>query len=190
MKPRPAAWLALRALRRGAGQPERAIALLYWAPLAFWAVMPRMQLYYYFLPSSLWLGPAVVWALLTAIPRPRAARVAVIGLTAACAALFLWFLPILDGRLHAGSYERYMWARMLERRASNSAYWPFAAQPWSTSARPIAASWTARASRGTSWRLSSYQPVTDCFSAAPSPCTIASVVETWSQQPVGLSRMK
>lgn len=103
------AWLTWRALRRGAGQAERAIALLYWAPIAFWAAMPRMQLYYYYLPSSLWLGPAVVWALLAAIPRPRAARVAVIGFTAACAALFLWFLPILDGRLHAGSYARYMW---------------------------------------------------------------------------------
>ncbi|OFX26095.1 MAG: hypothetical protein A2V77_18475 [Anaeromyxobacter sp. RBG_16_69_14] len=103
------AWLAWRALRRGAGQAERAIALLYWAPIAFWAAMPRMQLYYYYLPSSLWLGPTVVWALLAAIPRPRAARAAVMGLTAACAALFLWFLPILDGRLHAGSYARYMW---------------------------------------------------------------------------------
>jgi dolichyl-phosphate-mannose--protein O-mannosyl transferase len=101
-------WIAVCALRRRAPEADRAVALLYWAPLVFWAVMTRMQVYYYFLPCSLWLGPAVVWAVLR-LARQRA-RMALILLTTACAALFIWFSPIFDGRLEpAGTYERYMW---------------------------------------------------------------------------------
>jgi dolichyl-phosphate-mannose--protein O-mannosyl transferase len=105
------AWLGVRALRRGTPAPERALARLYWAPLLFWAAMPRPQIYYYFLPSSLWLGPAVTWAVLRLSGRRRrAARAALVTLTAACAALFVWFSPLLDGRLEPkGTYDRYMW---------------------------------------------------------------------------------
>jgi predicted membrane-bound dolichyl-phosphate-mannose-protein mannosyltransferase len=104
------ALLAVRSLRRGAGERDRAIALLYWAPLLFWAVLPRAQLYYYFLPASLWLGPAVVAA---ALPLRRIRpRLAIAVLTIACVALFLWFSPLLDGRLAPpGSYGKYMWFR-------------------------------------------------------------------------------
>jgi dolichyl-phosphate-mannose--protein O-mannosyl transferase len=102
--------VGLRALRRGAAASDRAVALLYWAPLLFWAALPRAQLYYYYLASSLWLGPAVVAA---ALPLRRLRPALVIGLlTVACVALFLWFLPILDARPAApGSYGRYMWLR-------------------------------------------------------------------------------
>ncbi|HET7755250.1 MAG TPA: hypothetical protein VFK85_15180 [Anaeromyxobacteraceae bacterium] len=104
------ALLAIRVLRRGAAGGDRAIALLYWTPLLFWAVLPRAQLYYYFLASSLWLGPAVVAA---ALPFRRLRPLVVIAiLTIACLALFLWFSPLFDGRLAApGSYGRYMWLR-------------------------------------------------------------------------------
>jgi dolichyl-phosphate-mannose--protein O-mannosyl transferase len=104
------ALLAVRALRRSGGEGDRAIALLYWAPLLFWAALPRPQLYYYFLASSLWLGPAVVAA---ALPLRRLRpQLAIALLTIACVALFLWFSPLLDARLASpGSYGRYMWLR-------------------------------------------------------------------------------
>jgi hypothetical protein len=102
--------VAVRALRRGAAARDRGIALLYWAPFLFWAALPRAQLYYYFLPCSLWLGPAVVASVLP-LRRVRPALVIVL-LTLACVALFLWFSPILDARLAPpGSYGRYMWLR-------------------------------------------------------------------------------
>jgi dolichyl-phosphate-mannose-protein mannosyltransferase len=103
--------VGVSAIRRGAPAADRAIALLYWAPLLFWAVLSRTGVYYYFFAASLWQGPAVAWAALRlAGPRPVAARIALGSFTAACAALFLWFSPILDGRLEPpGSYHRYMW---------------------------------------------------------------------------------
>jgi dolichyl-phosphate-mannose--protein O-mannosyl transferase len=102
--------LAVRALRRRASEGERAIALLYWAPLLFWAVLPRAQLYYYFLASSLWLGPAIVAAVLPL--RQLRPRLTLAILAVACVALFLWFSPLLDARLAPpGSYARYMWLR-------------------------------------------------------------------------------
>ncbi|BDG10729.1 phospholipid carrier-dependent glycosyltransferase [Anaeromyxobacter paludicola] len=102
-------WLGLRALSRRASRAERQLALLYWGQLLFWAALPRMQIFYYFYPASLWLGPAVVWALLRLAPA-RAARPAAVALVAACAALFLWFSPLFDGRLEPpGTYGRYMW---------------------------------------------------------------------------------
>ncbi|HZZ85142.1 MAG TPA: phospholipid carrier-dependent glycosyltransferase [Anaeromyxobacteraceae bacterium] len=102
-------WLGLAALRRRAARADRHLALLYWAPLLFWAALPRAQIFYYFYPASLWLGPAVVWALLRLLPE-RAARPAAAALAAGCAALFLWFSPIFDGRLEPpGTYARYMW---------------------------------------------------------------------------------
>lgn len=104
-------WLGASALRRRAGELTRGLAALYWAPLAFWAAMPRVQIYYYFLGASMWLGPAVVWAgLRLSRERRRAAAVALTALAAACAALFLWFSPLFDGRLEpSGTYNRYMW---------------------------------------------------------------------------------
>ena len=51
------AWVGLLALRRSATPLTRSIALLYWIPLAFDAGLRRAQVYYYFLPSSLLLGP-------------------------------------------------------------------------------------------------------------------------------------
>jgi dolichyl-phosphate-mannose--protein O-mannosyl transferase len=106
-------WLAASALRRGAPGADRALALLYWAPMLFWAALQRTGVHYYFLPSSLWLGPAVVWAMLRlAGPRRWIAGVALTVLTAGCAALFLWFSPILDGRLvPRGTYEKFMWTQ-------------------------------------------------------------------------------
>lgn len=106
-------WLGVRALRRGATGGDRALALLYWGPLIFWAALPRMQLFYYFLASSLWLGPAVVWAgLELGGAERRATRVALLALTVGCAAVFVWFSPVLDGRLQPfDGYNRHMWLR-------------------------------------------------------------------------------
>jgi dolichyl-phosphate-mannose--protein O-mannosyl transferase len=104
-------WLAVAALRRGAGAPERTLALLYWAPLLFWQFLGRTGVFYYFLASSLWLGPAVAWAALRLLPGRRRLALGVLGaLAAACGALFLWFTPVLDGRREPpGTYHRYMW---------------------------------------------------------------------------------
>jgi dolichyl-phosphate-mannose--protein O-mannosyl transferase len=105
-------WLAARALRRDAADPAaRTLALLYWAPMLFWAALPRAQVYYYFLPAAMWLGPAVVWAALRlGGRRPRATRAALLVLVLACAALFAWFAPLLDGRLQpVDAYNRRMW---------------------------------------------------------------------------------
>ena len=104
-------WIGASALRRGASAATRAIALLYWAPLAFWAALPRTELFYYFLPSSLWMGPAVVWAVQRLFgPQRPAGRVALVALTAACLGVFLAFSPLLDGRLEPrDTYQRFMW---------------------------------------------------------------------------------
>jgi dolichyl-phosphate-mannose--protein O-mannosyl transferase len=102
--------LAVRSFTARATAADRAVALLYFTPLAFWAVLSRAQLFYYFLPASLWLGPSVVVAALSA-PRLRP-RPAVAAFTAACVALFVWFTPVLDARQSPpGSYARYMWLR-------------------------------------------------------------------------------
>jgi dolichyl-phosphate-mannose--protein O-mannosyl transferase len=103
--------VGLSALRRGAQPLDRVIALLYWAPLLFWALLSRTGVFYYFLASSMWQGPAVAWAVLRIAGGRRAvARVALASLTVASAALFLWFMPILDGRREPpGTYHRYMW---------------------------------------------------------------------------------
>jgi dolichyl-phosphate-mannose-protein mannosyltransferase len=104
-------WLAVAAVRRGAGEAERTLALLYWTPLLFWAVLGRAGVFYYFLASSLWLGAAVTWAVSRLLAaRPRAALAVLVAFTVACGALFLWFSPVLDGRLErTGTYGRYMW---------------------------------------------------------------------------------
>jgi dolichyl-phosphate-mannose--protein O-mannosyl transferase len=107
-------WLAVRGFGRDPPTRERRLALLYWVPLAFSAALSRPQLYYYYLASSLWLGPAVVWLVLDLFARrSRGAGMAVVvGLTAASLLLFFWFLPILTGQLEpAGTYQRYMWLR-------------------------------------------------------------------------------
>jgi dolichyl-phosphate-mannose-protein mannosyltransferase len=104
-------WLAGAALRRQAAEADRTLALLYWTPLLFWLALRRTGVFYYFLASSLWLGPAVAWAVLRLLgTRRRTALVVLSLLAAACGALFLWFSPILDGRLEpTGAYGRYMW---------------------------------------------------------------------------------
>jgi dolichyl-phosphate-mannose-protein mannosyltransferase len=81
----------------------RTLAGLYWLPLLFWAAAPRkLQFFYYYLPSSMWVGPVVVWAhdrfherLPAALRRPWLP----IAFVLICAACFFWFLPILDAWL-------------------------------------------------------------------------------------------
>jgi dolichyl-phosphate-mannose--protein O-mannosyl transferase len=105
-----AAWLAIRRRDPAAWM----LALLYWVPLLFWAVSPRkLQLYYYYLPSSMWVGPIVAWAHERAQdtwPLRRAHGWLLAGFVVLCGLTFLYFLPIMDGRaLPAGSFQRYMW---------------------------------------------------------------------------------
>jgi dolichyl-phosphate-mannose--protein O-mannosyl transferase len=83
-------------------------------PLLFWVVSPRkLQLYYYYLPSSMWVGPIVAWAHERAQdtwPLRRAHGWLLAGFVVLCGLTFLYFLPIMDGRaLPAGSFQRYMW---------------------------------------------------------------------------------
>jgi dolichyl-phosphate-mannose--protein O-mannosyl transferase len=104
------AWLAVRRRDPAVGM----LALLYWVPLLFWVVSPRkLQLYYYYLPSSMWVGPIVAWAHERAQhtwPVRRAHGWLLTGFVVLCGLTFLYFLPILDGRpLPLGSFQRYMW---------------------------------------------------------------------------------
>ena len=104
------AWVAVKSRDK----PAQALALLYWVPLLFWAVSPRAaQMYYYYLPSSIWAGPVVVWAHERYYRRFRETRGWLLfGFVLLCAAIFLYFLPIMDGRaLPQGQYHRYMWFR-------------------------------------------------------------------------------
>jgi dolichyl-phosphate-mannose-protein mannosyltransferase len=103
-------WIAL--VRRD--KTARILSVLYWSHLLFWAVAPRgLQMIYYYLPSSIWLGPIVAWAHERYFPRFRDTRGWVLfGFTLLCGALFLYFLPIMDGRaLAPGTYQHYMWFR-------------------------------------------------------------------------------
>ena len=104
------AWLAIRRRDPAAWM----LALLYGVPLLFWVVSPRkLQLYYYYLPSSMWVGPVVAWAHERAqhLPRVRRARGWLLtGFVVLCGLTFLYFLPIMDGRpLPVERFRRYMW---------------------------------------------------------------------------------
>jgi dolichyl-phosphate-mannose--protein O-mannosyl transferase len=102
------AWKAWKTRDRAA----RALALQYWVPLLFWAIAPRkLQMYYYYLVPSLWLGPIVVWAHERYFSRLRDTRGwLLIGFTILCGLTFIYFLPVMDGRLLAkDAYRRYMW---------------------------------------------------------------------------------
>ena len=99
------------------------LMLLYWVPLLFWAVVPRkLQLFYYYLPSSLMLGPIVVWAhekFLTHHKKLKGNIVETVGwyrdsillgFVLLCATAFFYFLPVMDARnLEPGRYFHYMW---------------------------------------------------------------------------------
>jgi dolichyl-phosphate-mannose--protein O-mannosyl transferase len=107
-----AAWLAIK--RRDPA--ARMLVLLYGVPLLFWAVSPRRtQFYYYYLPSSMWVGPVVAWAherARPAVPDRLARSWLLAAFVVLCGLTFFYFLPIMDGRvLPAGRYLRYMWLR-------------------------------------------------------------------------------
>lgn len=92
----------------------RMLSVLYWVPLLFWAVVPRsLQMYYYYLPSSLWVGPIVVWAHQRFYAELRATQGwLLIGFTLLCAVAFIYFLPIMDARaLPQWRFLQYMWLR-------------------------------------------------------------------------------
>ncbi|MEW6057843.1 MAG: hypothetical protein AB1540_14640 [Bdellovibrionota bacterium] len=96
-------------------QQARLLSLLYWVPLLFWAFSSRkLQLYYYYLPSSIWVGAVFVWAhekawgQYSALRRSRGWTLA--GYVLLCGATFLYFLPVMDGRaLLPGRHLLYMW---------------------------------------------------------------------------------
>lgn len=90
----------------------RVLASLFWVPLLFWCVTPRkLQLFYYYLAPSLWIGPIVVWAhhcYFSLIRRTRGW--VLIGFVLLCGATFLYFLPIMDARLLPRKmFYQYMW---------------------------------------------------------------------------------
>lgn len=109
-------WLGWAALKRKE-TTARALTMLYWFPLLFWAIVPRkLQMFYYYLPSAMFLGPIVVWAHERFYRKYEEARATrgwiLMGFVLLCAALFLYFLPIMDARdLPPGQYHRYMWLR-------------------------------------------------------------------------------
>ncbi|MBI2606142.1 MAG: hypothetical protein HYW49_08695 [Deltaproteobacteria bacterium] len=101
------------AFNPAAFNPAAVIALQFLASYLFWAVSPRStQYFYYYFNPSLWLGPAAVLAmerLHSKLPF-RMRPFALPGYVALCGALFLHFLPILDGRIIPdGSFMSYMW---------------------------------------------------------------------------------
>jgi len=105
--------VGVSAVRR-ASRTEAAsvLAALYWIPLLFWAVAPRgLQMYYYYLPSSLWVGPIVVWAHERYANRLRQRQGWLLtGFVIVCALAFFYFLPIMDGRISTPDRFRiYMW---------------------------------------------------------------------------------
>ena len=113
-------WFALRHGDRIA----RVLAALYWVPLLFWALAPRkLQLFYYYLAPSFMLGPIVVWTherlgaggifVRGGAGEIREARGwLLLGFVLLCAAAFVYFLPIMDGRLlPPGRFQDYMWFR-------------------------------------------------------------------------------
>ena len=113
-------WFALRHGDRIA----RILAAMYWVPLLFWVLAPRkLQLFYYYLAPSFMLGPIVVWAherlgaggifIRGGAGEIREARGwLLMGFVLLCAAAFVYFLPIMDGRLLTpGRFQDYMWFR-------------------------------------------------------------------------------
>lgn len=90
------------------------LASLYWGPLLFWALAPRkLQLFYYYLPSSMMLGPIAVWAHRRYYSEIRETHGwLLLGFTLLCALTFIYFLPVMDFRLlPPGRYYHYMWFR-------------------------------------------------------------------------------
>lgn len=102
-------------LRKSTNVSAQALSLLYWLPLLFWTVAPRkLQLYYYYLPSSMWVGPILVWAhenIYLKFRRPEQSRGRLLlALCLMAAILFFYFLPIMDARpLPPGRFYHYMW---------------------------------------------------------------------------------
>ena len=103
-------WAAIARRDRAA----RALALLYWVPLLFWAVTPRkLQMFYYYLPPSMMLAPIAVWAHERYYRDFRETRGWLLwGFVLLCGLAFIYFLPVMDARsLPAGRYHTYMWFR-------------------------------------------------------------------------------
>jgi len=99
-------WSALK------NQAARIIALFYGAFMLFFAASPKShdQYFYYYLVPSLWLGPAVAWTHEKLIGPKKYGGWVLFGFVLLCAASFIYFLPIMDGRLLTpGRYHRYLW---------------------------------------------------------------------------------
>lgn len=85
------------------------LALLYWTQYLFWVfISGSLKYFYYYAAPSLWLGPILVWS----FDYFKFKRRSLYGFCALCGALFLYYLPILDGRLlPPGRHLLYMWLR-------------------------------------------------------------------------------
>ena len=88
------------------------ISLLYWIPLIFWMIVPRsVEFYYYYLPSSMWVGSVIVWANERLCLRvQKTCSWPLMAYTLLCIVMFLYFLPILNGSPLPQSEDlTYMW---------------------------------------------------------------------------------
>ncbi len=83
-------------------------AMLFWFPFLFWILIPRSsQFFYYYYAPSLMLAPAILWIENEYLKQNKWILPCFVLI---CAALFVYFLPILDGRLIPKSdFIKYMW---------------------------------------------------------------------------------
>ncbi len=94
------------------------IALLYWCPFLFWLLIPRKsQFFYYYYAPTLMFGIVFVWFeneyLLKSNRIPNFIKQWCLpAFIVICAALFVYFLPILDGRfIPKQEFRHLMWFR-------------------------------------------------------------------------------
>lgn len=94
------------------------ISMLFWCPYLFWVLIPRKsQFFYYYYAPSLMFGIVLIWfeneylqksKKLTPFLKQSIMPIFVL----ICATLFVYFLPILDGRIVLKyDFMKYMWFR-------------------------------------------------------------------------------
>lgn len=86
--------------------------LLFWATASFLKLTQGPQFFYYFLPSSLWLGPLTV-SFVQSVVRKASSRAALLALLMALSlGLFLFFFPLLSGTpISMTRLQRCIWLR-------------------------------------------------------------------------------
>lgn len=87
------------------------LILGYLSPMLFWLIAPpHPRFFYYFLPSSMWLGPLIVYSVSRLLREPRRQKVTLATILVLSAGLFIYFLPILtDSSVSSERFRALMW---------------------------------------------------------------------------------